>query len=98
MIPALLVLLTAATPCYGFYFEMRPGQKICFSENVETDGEMLIIDYAQRLMAAGVDTELHVYPGVPHGVRFWQDTEPARRYRDDQVDWLRRQFAALAEH
>ena len=55
------------------------------------------IDYAQRLMAAGVDTELHVYPGVPHGVRFWQGTEPARRYWADQVDWLTRQFAAMAD-
>lgn len=55
------------------------------------------IDYAQRLMAAGVDTELHVYPGVPHGVRFWVGTEPARRYWADQVDWLARQFAALAD-
>jgi acetyl esterase/lipase len=54
------------------------------------------IDYAQRLMAAGVDAELHVYPGVPHGVRLWRGTEPARRYGDDQVDWLRRRFAALA--
>lgn len=54
------------------------------------------IDYAQRLMAAGVDTELHVYPGVPHGVMLWSDTEPARRYGDDQVDWLSRQFARLA--
>jgi acetyl esterase/lipase len=25
------------------------------------------IDYAQRLLAAGVSTELHVYPGAPHG-------------------------------
>lgn len=55
------------------------------------------IEYAQRLMAAGVDTELHVYPGVPHGVRFWKDTEPARRYWADQVDWLTRQFAAMAD-
>ena len=55
------------------------------------------ITYAQRLMAAGVDTELHVYPGVPHGVRFWQGTEPARRYWADQVDWLSRQFAAMAD-
>ncbi len=55
------------------------------------------ITFAQRLMAAGVDTELHVYPGVPHGVRFWQDTEPARRYGADQVAWLRTQFARLAE-
>ncbi|NDH98386.1 MAG: alpha/beta hydrolase, partial [Actinobacteria bacterium] len=55
------------------------------------------ITYAQRLMAAGVDTELHVYPGVPHGVRFWQGTEPARRYWADQVDWLSRQFAAMTD-
>jgi acetyl esterase/lipase len=25
------------------------------------------IDYARRLMAAGVSTELHVLPGLPHG-------------------------------
>jgi acetyl esterase/lipase len=25
------------------------------------------IDYAARLLAAGVETELHVYPGAPHG-------------------------------
>ncbi len=56
------------------------------------------IDFAQRLMAAGVETELHVYPGVPHGVRLWVGTEPARRYGDDQVDWLRRQFTRLAEN
>ncbi|MEO0495102.1 MAG: alpha/beta hydrolase [Actinomycetota bacterium] len=55
------------------------------------------IQYAQRLMAAGVDTELHVYPGVPHGVRFWQGTEPARRYWADQVDWLARRFAAMVD-
>ena len=54
------------------------------------------IDYAQRLMAAGVDTELHVYPGVPHGVMLWTDTEPARRYGADQTDWLTRQFDRLA--
>lgn len=54
------------------------------------------IDFAQRLMAAGVETELHVYPGVPHGVRLWVGSEPARRYGADQVDWLGRQFARLA--
>jgi acetyl esterase/lipase len=53
------------------------------------------IDFAQRLMAAGVDTELHVYPGVPHGIEMWQGTEPARQYRDDQQNWLRRQLRRL---
>ncbi|MEM9463743.1 MAG: alpha/beta hydrolase [Actinomycetota bacterium] len=54
------------------------------------------IEFAQRLMAAGVDTELHVYPNVPHGVRLWVGTEPARRYGADQGDWLARQFARIA--
>ena len=27
------------------------------------------IEYARRLLAAGVETELHVYPGAPHRVR-----------------------------
>jgi acetyl esterase/lipase len=25
------------------------------------------IEYARRLMAAGIPTELHVIPGIPHG-------------------------------
>jgi len=55
------------------------------------------IVFAQRLMAAGVDTELHVYPGVPHGIEMWQGTEPATRYRNDQRDWLGRQLRRLAD-
>ncbi|MCH1436375.1 MAG: alpha/beta hydrolase [Acidimicrobiales bacterium] len=55
------------------------------------------LDFAQRLMTAGVETELHVYPGVPHGVRLWVGSEPARRYGEDQVDWLRRQFDRLRD-
>lgn len=54
------------------------------------------IALAQRLMAAGVETELHVYPGVPHGIEMWQGTEPAIRYRNDQRDWLGRQLHRLA--
>lgn len=53
------------------------------------------IAYAARLMAADVPTELHVYPGAPHGVAYWTGTELATMYRDDQVRWLHRQFAAL---
>lgn len=49
------------------------------------------IAYANRLMQAGVPTELHVYPGAPHGVAFWADTEIARTYNGDQSRW----FAAL---
>lgn len=52
------------------------------------------IAYAQRLMAAGVPTELHVYPGAPHGVALWAGTTVAEMYRDDQERWLTRQFVA----
>ena len=51
--------------------------------------------YAQRLYAAGVETELHVYPGAPHGVGLFVGTEIARRYAADQEDWLRRQLERL---
>lgn len=54
------------------------------------------IAYAARLSQAGVPTELHVYPGAPHGVGLFAGTEIATRYLADRDDWLRRQFAALA--
>ena len=50
------------------------------------------ITYAMRLYGAGVPTELHVYPGAPHGVGLFEGTEIAKRYNADQEDWLRRQF------
>jgi len=54
------------------------------------------ITYAMRLYDAGVPTELHVYPGAPHGVALFADTEIAQRYTADQEDWLRRQLERLA--
>lgn len=53
------------------------------------------IAYALRLQTAGVTTELHLYPGAPHGVSFFAGTGPAERYRADQTAWLGRQFARL---
>jgi acetyl esterase/lipase len=47
------------------------------------------IEYAQRLNQAGVLTELHVYPGAPHGFDgFAPDTPLARRSRRDMREWL----------
>ena len=46
--PTLCLALCGARQLHAFYFELTPGRKLCFSEGVETDGEMLIIDYAQR--------------------------------------------------
>jgi len=53
------------------------------------------ITYAMRLYGAGVPTELHVYPGAPHGVALFAHLEIAQRYNADQEDWLRRQLARL---
>jgi len=48
------------------------------------------LDYARRLMRAGVPTELHIYPGAPHGFMFVPDAELTRTYvRDSMAAWAR---------
>ena len=54
------------------------------------------ITYAMRLYGAGVPTELHVYPGAPHGVGLFADTTIAQRYNADIGDWLDRQFEKMS--
>ena len=53
------------------------------------------ITYAMRLYGAGVPTELHVYPGAPHGVALFAHLEVAQRYTADQEHWLRRQLERI---
>jgi acetyl esterase len=48
------------------------------------------IAYAQRLMHAGVPTELHHYPGTFHGVMVIDHAAVTRRIRTDQIEALRR--------
>lgn len=50
------------------------------------------VAYATRLAAAGVDCELHVYPGAPHGIRLFGDTPTARQSYTDTARWLARQI------
>lgn len=49
------------------------------------------VDYAMRLIHAGVPTELRVYPGGPHGFdALLPGTALARRARRDMEEWLAR--------
>jgi acetyl esterase/lipase len=49
------------------------------------------VDYALRLTHAGVPTELHVYPGAPHGFDgITPGTKLARRARQAIEEWLGR--------
>ncbi len=49
------------------------------------------IEFARRLLRAGVPTELHVYPGAYHGFDMLsEDTAVSRQYRNDRVQALKR--------
>jgi acetyl esterase/lipase len=53
------------------------------------------IDYACRLQHAGVETELHVYPGAPHGYQLFGASYAARKSRRDREEWLQRMLQRL---
>lgn len=52
--------------------------------------------YAARLIAAGVPTELHVYPGAFHAFDMWPAARVAEQARADRLAALRRFTAAAA--
>lgn len=51
------------------------------------------MEYARRLMRAGVPTELHVYPGAFHGFNMAAGAKVTQAFRRDQLDALARAFS-----
>ena len=51
------------------------------------------LEYARRLIRAGVPTELHVYPGAFHGFHMVADAKVSLSAVRDQLDALRRAFS-----
>jgi len=50
------------------------------------------LEYARRLMRAGVPTELHIYPGAYHGFRMVADAQVTQAATRDQLAALKRAF------
>lgn len=50
------------------------------------------VEYATRLNHAGVPTELHVYPGAPHGFQLFEDFSVTEQAGRDAREWLARQL------
>ena len=50
------------------------------------------VTFAAALMSAGVPTELHVYPGAPHGFHVFAAAGVTARASRDERDWLARRF------
>jgi triacylglycerol lipase len=48
------------------------------------------LEYARRLMRAGVPTELHVYPGAPHGFMFVEDAAVTKTFIRDSMSAMKR--------
>lgn len=48
------------------------------------------LEYARRLIRAGVPTELHVYPGAYHGFNMVADAQVTQTAARDQLTALKR--------
>ena len=48
------------------------------------------LEYARRLIRAGVPTELHVYPGAFHGFPMAAHAQVAQMFEQDQLNALKR--------
>lgn len=66
---------------------LPPTYMICGALDLFLDEDM---DYARRLIRAGVPTELHIYPGAPHGFMFVQEAQVAKAFARDSLAALKK--------
>jgi acetyl esterase/lipase len=69
---------------------LPPTYIICGALDLFLEEDM---DYAKRLIRAGVPTELHIYPGAPHGFMFVADAEVTRTFARDSMAAMKRALA-----
>jgi acetyl esterase/lipase len=50
------------------------------------------LEYARRLLWAGVPTELHIYPGAFHGFNIVESAKITQAFVHDLLDALKRAF------
>ena len=61
---------------------LPPTFMICGALDLFLEEDM---EYARRLIRAGVPTELHVYPGAPHGFMFMPEAQLSRTFARDSA-------------
>lgn len=66
---------------------LPPTYMICGSLDLFLEEDM---EYARRLIRAGVPTELHIYPGAPHGFMMVESAEVTRTFARDSMAALQR--------
>jgi acetyl esterase/lipase len=54
------------------------------------------LDYARRLIRAGVPVELHIYPGAPHGFMFVETAQITRTFARDSMAAMERALGGTA--
>ncbi len=69
---------------------LPPTYMICGALDLFLEEDM---DYARRLIRAGVPTEFHVYPGAPHAFMFIETAELTKVYIRDSMAAMKRALA-----
>lgn len=69
---------------------LPPTYMICGALDLFLEEDM---EYAKRLIRAGVPTELHIYPGAPHGFMFVQEASVTKIFARDSLAALKKAIA-----